>query len=129
MPTLTPILDRVIVKPDPAPEKIASIHLPDETVDGLKQRMRAGTVVAIGPGNFRQKKHARCNGEGCIDCNATGFVRGEYRPTELKPGDRVHITMYADADLGPEGRAALTIQVDGEELLVMRESDIAGKYA
>lgn len=107
-PPIRLLLDRILVRPDTAPVRVGLIHLPDEAVDGLKVRTRTGTVVAVGPGR-RDKK-------------------GNLRPCDVKPGDTVEIAGYCDGDLGPEGRSAMPVTIDGEEFLIMNEADIAGRY-
>jgi chaperonin GroES len=65
--------------------------------DTAKNKPARGTVVSVGDG--------RLNDEG------------KRTPLQVKPGDRVLFTSYAGE----------TFQVDGEELLLMREEDILAK--
>ncbi|MBS1645413.1 MAG: co-chaperone GroES [Bacteroidetes bacterium] len=86
MVKITPLHDRVVVKPNPAEEKTASgIIIPDTA----KEKPMRGTVVAVGPGKPDE-------------------------PTTVKVGDVVLYGKYAGTE----------INVDGEDLLIMRESDI-----
>ncbi|MBX6381292.1 MAG: co-chaperone GroES [Thermoflavifilum sp.] len=83
---ITPLADRVIVKPAPAEEKTkGGIIIPDTA----KEKPQRGTVVAAGPGKKDE-------------------------PTTVKPGDKVLYGKYAGTE----------ISFDGEDYLIMRESDI-----
>ena len=83
---VTPLQDRVIVKPAKAEEKTAGgINIPD-TANEKPQR---GTVVAAGPGKKDE-------------------------PVTVKVGDTVLYGKYAGTE----------IQIEGDDLLIMRESDI-----
>jgi len=83
---ITPLHDRVIIKPVPAEEKTAGgIIIPDTA----KEKPQRGTVVAAGPGKKDE-------------------------PVTVKVGDTVLYSKYAGTE----------IQIDAEELLIMRENDI-----
>jgi chaperonin GroES len=83
---VTPLHDRVIVKPAPAEEKTAGgIIIPDTA----KEKPQRGTVMAAGAGKKDE-------------------------PMIVKAGDTVLYGKYAGTE----------IQVEGEEYLIMRESDI-----
>jgi len=83
---ITPLHDRVIIKPVPAEEKTAGgIIIPDT----VKEKPQRGTVVAAGPGKKDE-------------------------PVTVKVGDTVLYSKYAGTE----------IQIDAEELLIMRENDI-----
>lgn len=95
-----PIGDRVLVKADPIEERTKGGMLLDPEV---QMRPRQGTIVATGPG-------APANG-----------LTGEsappplYRiPMQTKEGDKVKYSKTVGAP----------INIDGEEYLIMRESDI-----
>ncbi|WP_346239487.1 co-chaperone GroES [Niabella insulamsoli] len=84
--TVTPLHDRVIVKPAAAEEKTAGgIIIPDTA----KEKPQRGTVVAAGPGKKDE-------------------------PVTVKAGDVVLYGKYSGTE----------IQIDGQDLLIMRESDI-----
>lgn len=84
--SVTPLHDRVIVKPAPAEEKTAGgIIIPDTA----KEKPQRGVVIAAGPGKKDE-------------------------PMSVKSGDTVLYGKYAGTD----------IQIDGDDLLIMRESDI-----
>lgn len=83
---ITPLHDRVIVKPAAAETKTAGgIIIPDTA----KEKPQRGTVVAAGPGKKDE-------------------------PVTVKAGDVVLYGKYAGTE----------ITIDGEDLLIMRESDI-----
>jgi chaperonin GroES len=62
--------------------------------DTAKEKPQEGTVVAVGPGRLNEK--------------------GERVPLEVKSGDTVLYAKYAGTE----------IKNDGEELLILRESDV-----
>ena len=83
---VTPMHDRVIVKPAKAEEKTAGgIIIPDTA----KEKPQRGTVIAAGPGKKDE-------------------------PVTVKVGDTVLYGKYSGTE----------IQLDGDDLLIMRESDI-----
>ena len=84
--SITPLHDRVIVKPAAAETKTAGgIIIPDTA----KEKPQRGVVIAAGPGKKEE-------------------------PVTVKTGDTVLYGKYAGTEL----------TLDGEELLIMRESDI-----
>ena len=83
---VTPLHDRVIIKPAKAEEKTAGgIIIPDTA----KEKPQRGTVVAAGPGKKDE-------------------------PVTVKEGDTVLYGKYAGTE----------ITIDGQEYMIMRESDI-----
>ena len=83
---ITPLHDRVVVRPLAAEEKTAGgIIIPDTA----KEKPQRGVVVAAGPGKKDE-------------------------PVTVKPGDKVLYGKYAGTE----------IQVGGEDIVIMRESDI-----
>ncbi len=84
--SITPLHDRVIVKPAPAEEKTAGgIIIPDNA----KEKPQRGTVIAAGPGKKDE-------------------------PMTVKSGDTILYGKYAGTEVSHEG----------EDYLIMRESDI-----
>jgi chaperonin GroES len=84
--SITPLHDRVIVRPAAAESKTAGgIIIPDTA----KEKPQRGIVVAAGPGKKDE-------------------------PVTVKAGDSVLYSKYAGTE----------IAVDGEDLIIMRESDI-----
>jgi chaperonin GroES len=84
--SVTPLHDRVIVRPAAAEEKTAGgIIIPDTA----KEKPQRGTVIAAGPGKKDE-------------------------PVTVKEGDTVLYGKYAGTE----------ITIDGQEYMIMRESDI-----
>jgi chaperonin GroES len=84
--SVTPLHDRVIIKPTPAESKTAGgIIIPDTA----KEKPQRGTVIAVGAGKKDE-------------------------PMTVKVGDTVLYGKYAGTE----------IPVGGEDVLIMRESDI-----
>jgi chaperonin GroES len=83
---ITPLHDRVIVKPAAAEEKTAGgIIIPDTA----KEKPQRGTVMAAGPGKKDE-------------------------PMTVKSGDTILYGKYAGTE----------VSLEGEDYLIMRESDI-----
>ena len=84
--SITPLHDRVIVKPAPAEQKTAGgIIIPDTA----KEKPQRGTVIAAGPGKKDE-------------------------PMTVKNGDTILYGKYAGTE----------VNFEGEDYLIMRESDI-----
>jgi chaperonin GroES len=64
--------------------------------DTAKEKPQQGEVVAVGPGAVDEK--------------------GKVQPLDVKPGDRVLFGKWSGTE----------VKIDGEELLIMKESDILG---
>ncbi len=83
---ITPLHDRVIIKPAKAEEKTAGgLYIPDTA----KEKPQRGSVIAAGPGKKDE-------------------------PVTVKPGDEVLYGKFAGQE----------ISVEGNDYLIMRESDI-----
>lgn len=106
---LKPILNRIVIRPDPEITQVGSILVPPiAKVDSEGYQtgefvMTTGTVLAAGPG-VRDKK-------------------GNLNPVQLKAGDRVEFRRCGD------GGAGVELEVEGEKVLIMREDDVVGRYA
>jgi chaperonin GroES len=64
--------------------------------DTAQEKPQEGEVVAVGPGARNE--------------------RGELVPTELKAGDRILFGKWSGTE----------VKIDGEDLLIMKESDVMG---
>ena len=64
--------------------------------DTAKEKPQQGEVIATGPGALNEK--------------------GEVQPLDVKPGDRVLFGKWSGTE----------VKIEGEELLIMKESDILG---
>ncbi|MBX6746817.1 MAG: co-chaperone GroES [Acetobacteraceae bacterium] len=88
-----PLHDRVLVRRVTAEEKTAGgIIIPDTA----KEKPQEGEVIAVGSGTLNDK--------------------GELRPLDVKPGDRVLFGKWSGTE----------VKLNNEELLIMKESDIMG---
>lgn len=67
--------------------------------DTVKEKPMEGEVVSVGTGHVNDN--------------------GDVRPLDVKEGDRVIFSKWAGTE----------VQIDGEELMVMKESDIIGVVA
>ena len=93
---VTPLHDRVIVKPAKAEEKTAGgIIIPDSA----KEKPSEGEIVAVG--------------DGARDDD------GDRIALDVKAGDRVLFGKWSGTE----------VKIDGEDLLIMKESDIMGVIA
>lgn len=117
--------DRVLIWPDPAPDEIGGLIVPDEAKAKLQHEQARGTVVVVGPGK-----------RGALDTNNVLLLNmleyasdipenelfklkdevGKSIEIKVKPGDRVIYGRYA----GTPVKDATT----GEEVLIMRQGDI-----
>ena len=92
MTSITPIGDRVVVRPEAAEEKTSSgLFIPDTA----QERPQRGTVLFVGPGQTENGNHVEMT---------------------VKAGDTVLYGKYSGTE----------IALDGEDVLIMRESDILG---
>lgn len=84
---LTPIGDRVLVKPEPAEEKTKSgIVLPDTA----KEKPQEGTVVAVGSGRILEN--------------------GQKVPLEVTVGDKVIYSKYGGTEVKISGEEFIILQ-------------------
>ena len=92
MGKLTPLADRVVVRPQDAEETTAGgLIIPDTA----KEKPQKGTVISVGPG-------------------------------KVENGTKVDMTVSA-GDVVLYGKYAGTeVTIDGDDVLIMRESDILG---
>ncbi len=92
MTSITPIGDRVVVRPEAAEEKTSSgLFIPDTA----QERPQRGTILFVGPGQTENGNHVEMT---------------------VKAGDTVLYGKYSGTE----------IDLDGEDVLIMRESDILG---
>ena len=90
--SITPLADRVVVKPQDAETQTAGgLYIPDTA----KEKPQRGTVVAAGPGKVEN---------------------GTKVDMSVKEGDVVLYGKYAGTE----------ITLGGDDVLIMRESDILG---
>jgi chaperonin GroES len=103
--SLKPLHDWALIRPSTATERSAGgIIIPDTA----KEKPQEGTIIAIGDGHYKDKD----NGKGKEKDKEKVFVK-----TTLKSGDRVVYEKYS-------GRK---VDINGEELVLVREDDILGQ--
>lgn len=97
-----PLQDWVVVQADEAEEKSAGgIFIPE----AAKERPESGKVIAVGEGRNVEEKDAK------------GKVKEKkFVKTTLKPGDHIFYEKYS----------ARKVEVDQEEVVLVRESDVLG---
>ena len=110
MINFTPLRDLILVRPDPLPEQLGSIHVPagvlragHESVkasDGGSRKTFTGVVLAIGPGDKRKS--------------------GGRHEMPVKVGDRV---LYPGNPSAPGGLGDIVI--DGEQLMIFHAEQSA----
>lgn len=106
---LRPIKDKIIVRPDPMPEQIGAIHVPENIAEENPNYLTmTGTVLAVGPGGH-QVMHEHKETRRIV-------WEGAKTPMLVKEGDRVCYNRYA-------GRQLKHPETD-EILLVMHESEV-----
>ncbi len=92
MSKITPLHDRVVVKPQPAEEKTSSgLFIPDTA----KEKPQQGTVISVGSGRYEN---------------------GTRIDMAVKENDVILYGKYSGTE----------IHLDGDDYLIMRESDILG---
>jgi len=98
---IKPLNDWVLLEAGESEEKTAGgIIIPDSA----KKKPEWGTVIAAGPGAYKSEKEKGKEKEK------------KFIPTEVKPGDRVLYERYGGREF----------EIDGQKILMVRESDILG---
>ena len=102
---LRPLSNWALIRPQAAQEKSAGgIFIPDVA----KEKPAEGTVIAVGEGRFEEEK------------DAAGKVKDrKFVKTTVRPGTRVLYEKYAGT----------TVTLDGEDLVMVRESSVLGEFA
>jgi chaperonin GroES len=101
---LDPLDNRVLVRKDPAEEKVGSIILPDSERDKKKFAMTRATVIAVGALAWAEAKH-----------DSKQFGLGFVAPI---PGDRVQIGKYTGDNI---------TGADGQEYTIINDTDVIGR--
>jgi chaperonin GroES len=81
--------------------------------DSAQQKQEQGTVIAIGPGRWVEAEETKRKRGG-----KKKTAEKKFEKTVLKPGDRILYEKYS----------ARTIDVDGQEALLVREEDVLGQW-
>ncbi len=99
---IRPLNNWAVIRPDQEQEKTAGgIFIPD----AAKEKTQIGKVLSIGPG--RTKEETDKKGK---------VIEKKFEATVVKPGSHVYYEKYAGNK----------IEVEEEELLMIREDDILG---
>ena len=105
---IRPLDDRVVVEPFEAEERTrGGIVLPDTA----REKPQQGKVIATGPGKLLEK-----TGEVIAAGPGARGEDGKLTPMGVKSGDKVLFGKWSGTE----------VKIDGEELLIMKESDIMG---
>ncbi|MDO4442138.1 MAG: co-chaperone GroES [Moraxella sp.] len=98
--SIRPLHDRIVVRRTEEEQKTAGgILLPGSA----QEKPQQGEVIAVGKGQL-------------VDNSINSMFTNGLRPLDVKVGDKVLFGQYAGQ----------TVKVDGEELLIMKESDVLG---
>ena len=113
---IEPLLNRVLIKPDPVEEVTdGGIYIPDNVTEQHQMAQATGTLVAVGPDAYVQERveiHRIVEGQVKLVETRIDRYDPEHSP---KPGDRVQFAKYGGlADIG----------ADGEEYRVLNDRDI-----
>ncbi len=102
-----PLHDWAVIRPTEARERtISGLIIPDTA----KEKPQEGEILSIGEGRWTEEKDA--HGKSKEKTKEKNFVK-----TTLKPGTRVIYEKYAGRKL----------ELNGEELVLVREDDILGQ--
>ncbi len=103
---IRPLHDWVVIRPGKSQDRTAGgIVIPDVA----KEKPQEGEVLAVGEGRFEKEKDERDKSKG---------KEGKFIKTVLKPGDRVMYEKYS----------ARKVEVNGEELVMVREEEVLGRF-
>lgn len=113
-PSFTPLYDMILVKPDPVPDKVGSVYVPQGALKagheaGPSEECFIGTVMAVGPGD---KVHERRLRDGTI----VRTLLKAPAPMQTKVGDRV---VFPRRPSMPGGEFEL--KIDGEMYVMFHE--------
>jgi len=103
---LQPLQDWTLIEPSESKEKTTGgIFIPDTA----KEKPVEGKVLAVGKGRWEIPEKKR-------DSKSKKKEDKVFKPTVLKPGDQVLYEQYATTK----------VDLDGKELVLVRESDVLG---
>lgn len=108
---IRPLHDWVVVKPSEANDRTAGgLYIPESA----KSKPHEGEVLAVGKGRWKEKEESKkARSREKKDKTDKTFVE-----TILKPGQKIAYDQWA-------GRK---VEVEGEELVMVREEDVLGTY-
>jgi chaperonin GroES len=103
---LQPLHDWALIEPSVSKEKTAGgLFIPDTA----KEKPVEGKVLAVGKGRWETPEKKR-------DSKSKKKEDKVFKPTVIKPGDQVLYEQYATT----------RVDLDGKELVLVRESDVLG---
>ncbi len=101
---IRPLQDWALIRPKGEAEKSAGgIIIPDVA----KEKPQEGEVLAIGGGHYKEEEDKKGK-----------VIEKKFVPTVIKPGDRVMYEKYG----------VTKIEIDGEDLVLVREENILGRF-
>lgn len=103
---LQPLQDWALIEPSESKERTAGgLFIPDTA----KEKPVEGKVLAVGKGRWETQEKRR-------DGKPKEKEEKVFKPTVLKPGDQIVYQQYASTK----------IELDGKELVLVRESNVLG---
>ncbi len=99
---IRPLHDWTLIRPNAESEKTAGgIFIPD----AAREKPQQGEILAVGEGRIKEERD-----------NKGKVKEKKFIKTTLKPGDRVFYEKYSGTK----------IEIDNEELIMVREEDVLG---
>ena len=106
---LQPLQDWALIEPSDAKDKTGGgLFIPDTA----KEKPVEGKVLAVGKGRWETPEKE----SGSRSKKKQKKEKKIFKPTVLKPGDHVLYEKYGTTD----------VELDGKELVLVRESDVLG---
>ena len=106
---LQPLQDWALIEPSDAKDKTGGgLFIPDTA----KEKPVEGKVLAVGKGRWETQEKK----SGSRSKKKQEKEKKIFKPTILKPGDHVLYEKYGTTD----------VELDGKELVLVRESDVLG---
>ena len=101
---IKPLHDWAVIRPKEADEKTTGgIVIPDSA----RERSERGEVLAIGKGHYKEERDKKGK-----------IIDKKFVSTEVKPGDEVLYEKYG----------VTHVELDGEDLVMVREDNILGRF-
>jgi chaperonin GroES len=108
---LQPLQDWVLIEPSNAKDKtVGGLFIPDTA----KEKPVEGTVLAVGKGRWEMPEKK----SGSRSKKKQEKEKKIFKPTVLKPGDHVLFEKYGSTE----------VELDGKELVLVRELDVLGVF-
>ena len=102
-----PLHDWVVIEPSEGKEKTAGgLYVPDTA----KEKPAEGNVLAVGKGRWEEPEKVKWGKK------SKEKKEKVFKPTTVKPGDKVLYEKYAGTK----------VELDGKEVVLVRESEVLG---